>query len=158
MTKRILKTMKHHLVARPLSFESRLHHRWVGLRAADIRAAGRDAPFPHRTAPLQIRITSANPHQIRTSQAGPAPTRSRRKCHSLQSAQYAPNPHHFRKSTPNPHQPGRPRTNEISSKVSYFAVCGMDHMTFILHERACTCTLVDATISPSRSEGDESPA
>ena len=37
-------------------------------------------PDPHRTAPV-----CHNPHQIRTSQNGPAPTRSRRECHTLQS-------------------------------------------------------------------------
>ena len=48
-----------------------------------------------RTVPLQIRTA---PLQIRTTSA---------------------------KSAPNPHQPGRPHTNEISWKVPYFAVWSM---------------------------------
>ena len=40
----------------------------------------RITPDPHLTAPV-----CHNPHQIRTSQNGPAPTRSRRECHTLQS-------------------------------------------------------------------------
>ena len=61
-------------------------------RAISAPYRSKSAPLQIRTAPLQICTALL---QIRTTSA---------------------------KSAPNPHQPGRPRTNEILSKVPYFAV------------------------------------
>ena len=74
--------MKRHLVARPLSFESGLHHSGF---CFVLPTSALPVVMRHfRTAPQQIRTA---PLQIRTSQAGPAPTRSR-NCHTLQSGAF----------------------------------------------------------------------